>query len=433
MPLFESRAPASCWFLLSFRMKLVKSFNFVDSSGQFSRIDPLVIREASFPFDSIFQASMICARVHNVVNFASLFAIDENERWRWRKTIGNVVGSRRMKEGDVEDIMDVGSDHIGVKLQAIGRRTDFLRDWERTEVAVVEFFRAPLGSDVGGREIDEIAYVEDWSICFLEVVVLFVAIRGDLNVAAKFLSKLSDLREELLSRLVAVLKGTGRYGSVKGRIDNSVGSKGSHFDTGMVGVVVAELGDRKEAFPVVLLVVTVHADVLFDELVDSFGLTISLRVEGGRHVDLSAKKALKGAPKFAVEDRTAIGDDIVGCTVSADDIVEVESSDRRCIASFFLERDEMGVFGEAINDDEDGVVAFDRLWKFDDEIHRDTTPRTGRDRKWIEASVSFISRRLVASTGVAGVDIVGDPCFGTRESVLASEALKSVSNSGMSS
>jgi len=200
-----------------------------------------------------------------------------------------------------------------------------------------------------------------------------------------------------------VLKGIGGDGSVKGRVDNSVGGEGSHFNTRMVGVVVAELSDRKEAFPVVLLVVAVHVDVLFDELVDSFGLTVSLRMEGGRHVDLRAKKALKSAPKFAVEDRTAIGDDIVGCTMSAVDIVEVESSDRWCIASFFLEWDEIRVFGEAINDDEDRVVAFDRLGKFDDEIHGDTSPGAGRDRKGVEASVRLISRRLVVSTGVAGV------------------------------
>ena len=55
--------------------------------------------------------------------------------------------------------------------------------------------------------------------------------------------------------------------------------------SGRVGpVVVCELGQGKEIDPVVLLVVDVHPKILFQDLVDTFSLTIGLWMVGSQKV-----------------------------------------------------------------------------------------------------------------------------------------------------
>ncbi len=46
------------------------------------------------------------------------------------------------------------------------------------------------------------------------------------------------------------------------------------------GIVVRELGQRKEGFPVVLKVVGVDPKILLQDAVDALGLAIGLGVEG---------------------------------------------------------------------------------------------------------------------------------------------------------
>jgi hypothetical protein len=43
-------------------------------------------------------------------------------------------------------------------------------------------------------------------------------------------------------------------------------------------VIVGEFGEREEVRPIILLVIDVYSQVLLEDLVDSFGLTIGLRV-----------------------------------------------------------------------------------------------------------------------------------------------------------
>jgi len=53
-------------------------------------------------------------------------------------------------------------------------------------------------------------------------------------------------------------------------------------------VIVCKLGQGKEVDPIVLLVVDIHPKILFQDLVDPFGLAVSLRVIGSRKVGLDA-------------------------------------------------------------------------------------------------------------------------------------------------
>ena len=58
----------------------------------------------------------------------------------------------------------------------------------------------------------------------------------------------------------------------------------------MRSIVVCKLSEGEEVDPVVLLIVDVHPKVLFQDLVDPFGLAVSLRVVGCREVGLDAKQ-----------------------------------------------------------------------------------------------------------------------------------------------
>jgi len=53
------------------------------------------------------------------------------------------------------------------------------------------------------------------------------------------------------------------------------------LDRRLISVVVRELGEREKIRPVVLLIVAIHAEVLFQSLIHTLRLTICLRVKGG--------------------------------------------------------------------------------------------------------------------------------------------------------
>src|SRR5882724_10502963 len=65
------------------------------------------------------------------------------------------------------------------------------------------------------------------------------------------------------------------------RMEAFVGEEWGDRGRRVRSVVVHELGKRKEVDPIVLLVVDVHPKILFQDLVDLFGLAIRLRVIGG--------------------------------------------------------------------------------------------------------------------------------------------------------
>ena len=54
--------------------------------------------------------------------------------------------------------------------------------------------------------------------------------------------------------------------------------EGGHIRGQKLGIIVCELSDGKMVDPVVLLVVDVDAQVLFEDLVDTFGLPVRFGV-----------------------------------------------------------------------------------------------------------------------------------------------------------
>jgi hypothetical protein len=94
-------------------------------------------------------------------------------------------------------------------------------------------------------------------------------------------------------------------------------------------------------------------------------------------------------------------------------------------------RNEDGLLGKPVNDDEDGCEARGQ-WEMLDEVHRDGIPRTGGDRKLLDESVGLVSRGLSSPAGGAGGDEVLNELPDSGPSVVATYELCSFVDSKVS-
>lgn len=89
--------------------------------------------------------------------------------------------------------------------------------------------------------------------------------------------------------------------------------------------VIDELGERKEIVPVVLVVIDVDPEVLFECLVDAFGLTVGLRMVSGGVVHADLEKVAKRAEKERNELGASVGADVGRSTMFGKDMNKEES------------------------------------------------------------------------------------------------------------
>ena len=79
----------------------------------------------------------------------------------------------------------------------------------------------------------------------------------------------------------------------------------------MHSVVVGKLGQRKQFYPIVLLIIGVGSKVLLHGLVLAFSLAISLRVECRREPVIDREVRSDLLPESTVELAATIRDDII--------------------------------------------------------------------------------------------------------------------------
>ena len=84
----------------------------------------------------------------------------------------------------------------------------------------------------------------------------------------------------------------------------------SHPGGRAFGVVVSKLGNREPAGPVVLLEITVNAEVLFQGLVYSFCLTVCLGMVAGSEVQVDSEECAKRMEKVGDELGTSVRADM---------------------------------------------------------------------------------------------------------------------------
>ena len=93
---------------------------------------------------------------------------------------------------------------------------------------------------------------------------------------------------DICSDLVSSFRHNRFEGHFEFGVEALVRKEGGDHGRRVRRVVVRKLGQGKEVGPIVLLVVDVYPKILFQDLVDPFGLAIRLRVIGSRKVGFDA-------------------------------------------------------------------------------------------------------------------------------------------------
>jgi hypothetical protein len=86
------------------------------------------------------------------------------------------------------------------------------------------------------------------------------------------------------------------------------------------GVVVSEFSEGKERTPVVLHVVAVHPNVLFQSLVDTLGLSVGGRVVAGGEVETHIECFSQGSGQMVNKLGAPIGGDMTRNSMLGEDV-----------------------------------------------------------------------------------------------------------------
>jgi hypothetical protein len=76
-------------------------------------------------------------------------------------------------------------------------------------------------------------------------------------------------------------------------------------------VVIGKLSKREEVDPIILLVIYKTAEILLEDLIDSFSLSIRLWVKGRGQVDLCTQELEQAGPEFRSKLGATIGNHII--------------------------------------------------------------------------------------------------------------------------
>ena len=80
-------------------------------------------------------------------------------------------------------------------------------------------------------------------------------------------------------------------------------------------IIVCELGEWEQAKPIVLLVIAIDSDVLFQSLISSFGLSITFRMITQGEMKLHVESKTERSEKVQDEFRTSVGSDVAWDTM----------------------------------------------------------------------------------------------------------------------
>jgi hypothetical protein len=104
------------------------------------------------------------------------------------------------------------------------------------------------------------------------------------------------------------------------RVIAFVGEEGSNTRSVVRGVVVSEFSEGKEQTPVVLHVVAVHPNILFQSLVDTLGLSVGGRMVAGGEVETHIKRFSQRSGEMVNKLGAPIGGDVTRNSVLGEDV-----------------------------------------------------------------------------------------------------------------
>ena len=85
-------------------------------------------------------------------------------------------------------------------------------------------------------------------------------------------------------------------------------------------IVVCELSEWEQAKPIVLLVIAVDLDVLFQSLISSFGLSVTIRMITGGEVKLHVESETERLEEVRIEFGTSVGSNVAWDTMLQKDV-----------------------------------------------------------------------------------------------------------------
>src|SRR5271169_4278102 len=165
------------------------------------------------------------------------------------------------------------------ELQSVGLGADSFDNRKGAKAFPIQLLRRTLGRNIRGGKPNFIADRE------LDTLVLGVVVTGLLILCG--LDTFDDIVMVGSKGFSESFSGRNRR---RGRteVDHElwmkavVGIERRTVDRGLMRVVVRKFGERQEIHPIVLLVVAIDTEILFDGLVHTFSLTVSLGMEGSR-------------------------------------------------------------------------------------------------------------------------------------------------------
>src|SRR5882672_10772868 len=125
---------------------------------------------------------------------------------------------------------------------------------------------------------------------------------------------------QICSNRVSSIRHNRCKGNFEFGVEALVGEEGGDHSSRMRSIVVCKFGKGQEVDPVILLVVDVYLKVLFQDLVNSFSLPISLWVIGHREIGLDTEQLAKRPPEARDEVLPTIRDDVCGCAMLREDL-----------------------------------------------------------------------------------------------------------------
>src|SRR5277367_3342273 len=305
------------------------------------------------------------------------------------------------------------------ELQSVGLGADSFDNRKGAKAFPIQLLRRTLGRDVRGGKSNFIADRE------LDMFVLGVVVMG-----LVILCGLDTFDEIVMMRSKGFRESFSGRNRQRGRteVDHElgmeavVGVKRRTVDRGLMRVVVRKFGERQEIRPIVLLIVAIDAEILFDGLVHTFSLTVSLGVESRRQSTLQIHHGCKRIPKMRCEDRSTVGDKRFRDAVQANDVIEKQACELGRTGGFET-RNKVTHLREAVDENKEGIVTI-RGWEVGDEIARDRLPRTGGCGQRRELTMLKVTWGLTTGTRIAGGDIGLDKCMHAGEPIIARQQFK---------
>jgi len=236
------------------------------------------------------------------------------------------VGMVGFEVGDVKGGVDAHSER---EVETVGMGGDFGVDGKRTETDMIKFGGRPGGGEMATEEPNELSRFKRGERGTAGVVVTGLSRLGIAEDGGESSMKVVEGSEMRVGSRSLRKAGIGKNGGKGGGVETVGEVEGWVAGGGVNRIVVRELSVGEERGPGGLLKVDEDSEVLFESLVEAFGLSIGLRVKCGGEGRTDVAEEKEAFPKVGGEERVTVWDDLVGEAVKSDDWGEEEVCELR--------------------------------------------------------------------------------------------------------